>query len=350
MTPAGRGDPVALVATPAHGFVAVTPAGAHPVDIAEVRRIESTTGPRWVWWSAPAVDAVLSDVAIARAFDLAAVHRLLHGGWRAEPALVWALAHGLDPEALPTAQPPDLFEQGPTPAELAEPIGPDGHLRPEWPAGEWCASADHAATWGELALRVATAQQAELATLRADHPQVLATARSESAAEVLCVELGRDGLPVDRAAAEAIIGAIVGPRPRSAAEAVAQREARDADVLRLAPPGTVADLRNPAQVRSLLRRVGVEVPDTRAWRLEQIRDEHPVVEALLAWRRIERTATTYGYGWLDAHVGADGRLRGQWSGSDGAAGRMTATAGIAQHAGRPAPRRRRRARPRPRAR
>ncbi len=290
--------------------------------------IEAATGPRWVWWSAPAVTAVLTDVAIARAFDLAAVHRLLHGGWRAEPALVWALANGLDPEAVPTAQRPDLFDQGPTPAELAEPIGRDGHLRPEWPAGEWSASAEHAATWGDLALRVASAQQAALATLTADHRQVLATARAESAAEVLCVELGRDGLPVDRGAAEAIIGAIVGPRPRSAAEAVAQRDARDADVLRHAPSGAVADLRNPAQVRSLLRRVGVEVPDTRAWRLEQIRDAHPVVEALLAWRRIERTATTYGYGWLDEHVDDDGRLRGQWTGSDGAAGRMTATAGL----------------------
>jgi DNA polymerase I len=39
-------------------------------------------------------------------------------------------------------------------------------------------------------------------------------------------------------------------------------------------------------------------------------------------------ATTYGYGWLDEHVGDDGRLRGGWSGSDGAAGRMTAQAGL----------------------
>ena len=81
-------------------------------------------------------------------------------------------------------------------------------------------------------------------------------------------------------------------------------------------------------MRSLLRRVGIEVPDTRAWRLEQVRDAHPLVDALLAWRKAERIATTYGYGWLDEHVGADGRLRGQWSASDGAAGRMTASAGL----------------------
>jgi DNA polymerase-1 len=39
-------------------------------------------------------------------------------------------------------------------------------------------------------------------------------------------------------------------------------------------------------------------------------------------------ATTYGYGWVDEHVSADGRLRGAWSASDGAAGRMTASAGL----------------------
>jgi DNA polymerase I-like protein with 3'-5' exonuclease and polymerase domains len=77
----------------------------------------------------------------------------------------------------------------------------------------------------------------------------------------------------------------------------------------------------------MLRRVAVDVPDTRAWRLEQHRDTHPLVPALLAWRKAERIATTYGYRWLDEHV-RDGRLIGSWSSSDGAAGRMTASAGL----------------------
>ena len=46
------------------------------------------------------------------------------------------------------------------------------------------------------------------------------------------------------------------------------------------------------------------------------------------WRKAERVATTYGYAWLDENLEADGRLRGEWSGSDGAAGRMTASAGL----------------------
>ena len=156
----------------------------------------------------------------------------------------------------------------------------------------------------------------------------VATARCESTAELLCAELSADGLPMDRAVAEQILTEIIGPRPRSEAEAAALRAARDAEVLRHAPAGVTADLRSPAQVRSLLARVGVDVPDTRAWRLREMRDAHPLVGALLEWRKAERIATTYGYAWLDEHLGADGRLRGAWTGSDGAAGRMTASAGL----------------------
>ena len=92
-------------------------------------------------------------------------------------------------------------------------------------------------------------------------------------------------------------------------------------------PGPPVDLRNPGDVKAMLRRVAVDVPDTRAWRLEQHRETHPVVPALLTWRKAERIATTYGYRWLDDHV-RDGRLVGEWSSSDGAAGRMTASAGL----------------------
>jgi len=52
------------------------------------------------------------------------------------------------------------------------------------------------------------------------------------------------------------------------------------------------------------------------------------VAALLAWRKAERVATTYGWAWLDRQGGPDGRLRGAWSAADAAAGRMTAQAGL----------------------
>ena len=115
---------------------------------------------------------------------------------------------------------------------------------------------------------------------------------------------------------------------RSDADAELRRHERDAMVLAVAPPGGTLDLRSPADVKAMLQRAGIAVDDTRAWRLEALRDAHPVVDALLRWRKAERMATTYGYGWLDQHVGPDGRLRGAWTGCDGAGGRMTAQAGL----------------------
>jgi DNA polymerase-1 len=99
-------------------------------------------------------------------------------------------------------------------------------------------------------------------------------------------------------------------------------------VLRHVPFGADCDLRSPGQVKELLGRAGFDLPDTRAWRLEAMREAHPIIGALLRWRKAERVATTYGYAWLDEHLDDDGRLRGTWSGSDGAAGRMTASAGL----------------------
>ena len=156
----------------------------------------------------------------------------------------------------------------------------------------------------------------------------VATVRAESTVELLCAELSADGLPMDRDAAEQVLAGFIGPRPRGDAEAAAMRAARDGAVLRHAPAGVTADLRSPVQVRSLLAAAGVEVPDTRAWRLEEFKDTSPLVAALLEWRKAERIATTYGYGWLDESLGPDGRLRGAWTGSDGAAGRMTASNGL----------------------
>jgi DNA polymerase-1 len=142
------------------------------------------------------------------------------------------------------------------------------------------------------------------------------------------VELERDGLPIDRQAAEQLITASAGPRPTDEADARRIRADRDAAVLAHTPGRGSTDLRNPVQVRELLASVGVVVPNTRKWVLEPFRDTHPVVGALLEWRKAERIATTYGHHWLDTHVGPDDRLRGGWSACDGAAGRMTAQNGL----------------------
>src|SRR6056297_626127 len=322
---------VALAVAPGVGAVAVGDHGGEArwparEAFASIQRVELDVGPRWVWWTSQTARLLVeAGVRPSRCWDLDAVHRLLHGGWRAGPGATWAAVHGLDPDDVPTVAAVDLFSAADDPER---PVRPDGHLAPTWIDASWCRDLDHLATWASLALSVSLAQTHRLESLES-HPAAAATARSESAAALLAVELGHDGLPLDIEGAERIIASFIGPRPRDAHHERRLAQERDELVLRHLPRDLRdgVDLRNPANVKSLLRRAGIEVDDTRAWRLERLRDAHPVVDALLSWRTAERMATTFGYRWLDEHVD-DGRLRGTWSCSDGAAGRMTATAGL----------------------
>ena len=51
-----------------------------------------------------------AGVHLARAWDVAEAHRLLHGGWDASPALAWAAAHGLPAASVPAPPTDDLFD------------------------------------------------------------------------------------------------------------------------------------------------------------------------------------------------------------------------------------------------
>jgi DNA polymerase-1 len=331
----GRSDLVALVVAAgvglglaaASGKLVVPCACADPAAVIAV--IEEAIQPRWVTWSSDTLTSVIeAGVGMSAGWDIAAVHRLLFGGWHAEPAMAWACIHDLPTGSIPSppAAIPDLFSQTDDDHDSEGPLRADGHLDPTWTAGGWSSAPERLAWWAAVALECAEAQQRRMATL--DSPQrALATARSESAAARLCVELAVEGLPMNRDVAEAVVARFVGPRPRDAAEAAAMRAARTDAVLAHAPAGGPVDLGSPTQVKSLLQRIGVDVPDTRAWRLRALTGTHPLIDALLQWRKAERIATTYGYAWLDNHL-RGGRLRGTWTGSDGAAGRMTASAGL----------------------
>lgn len=326
-----RGDFVGIAvasngAALAHANTAWT---AGPGFLAAIEAVEREVRPRWVWWNNDtATELIRGGVRVATAWDVAAVHRLLFGGWKAEPARCWAALAGLSTSSIPEMGQMGLLDvladEGTDPEN---PVRPDGHLRPEWVSGGWAASPARIARWAATALEACGLQRQQLTAL--PHPAAAdTTARSESTAELLCAELAIDGLPINIARVEALIEASAGPRPKDEAAYIEAREQRDALVLAHVPRGRRYDLRNPADVRSMLVAIGVDVTDTRAWRLEPFRGAHPLVDALLTWRKAERVATTYGYSWLDQHVGADGRLRGAWSGSDGAAGRMTAQAGL----------------------
>lgn len=331
-------DLIAVSIAPGVGAAIVHPDGRteliDPPDAPRRLAEIEADGARWVWWNKDTAHTIAEyGVAAARCWDLAAVHRLIHGGWHSGPGIVWASVRGLDAGSIPALQPVDLFTQAVESGDPEDPLGLDGHLRPEWVQGGWAESLERLADWSRRAAEAQRIQAEQLAVRRggeSDHQlrHRSVTALSESAAEILCAELEAHGLPFDRTVGEQIVEGFVGRRPLDAAGEQNSLAELDAPVLAHLPPDASADLRSPDQVKSLLRRAGIEVPDTRAWRLEALRAEHPVVDALLTWRRAERMRTTFGFGWIDEHVGNDGRLRGRWSGSDGAAGRMTATAGL----------------------
>jgi DNA polymerase I len=332
------GSPLAVAVAPGVG-VAVAWQGGHlavPVgQLAEVGVLSAVAQaqPRWTWWSAreSAPWLIAAGLRPRACWDVGAVGRLLHGLRRDDPAAVWAAQRGL-------AEPPvvrgelDLLDLA---GEDGSAVRGDGQLSRDWLRGRWARDLAAAQQWASLALSVQQAQVAALAALQdpravtgtaGSPPLAVLNAYAESAAAVLAVELEHDGLPLASGVLESMLGDLVGARPSDETEQEASRAARDRRVLELFP-GEPVDLRNPLAVRALLVRVGIDVPDTRSWRLEPYAASSPAVAALLAWRKAERVATTYGYGWLDRSV-AGGRLRGAWAAADGGAGRMTAQAGL----------------------
>src|SRR4051794_14031788 len=99
-----RGSLVALAIAPSGAALATTRSvhsGLEPAaDV--VREVDAELRPRWVVWSGDTPAMLVADgVRISTSWDLAAVHRLLFGGWRADPARIWARLHDLSVETLP---------------------------------------------------------------------------------------------------------------------------------------------------------------------------------------------------------------------------------------------------------
>jgi DNA polymerase-1 len=350
------GQPICLVIAAGIGVALAWQGGSRPIPTdrpADVVTALAGQRPRWTWWSAgtTATPLVGAGVRVESCWDLAAVGRLLHGLRRDDPAAVWAAATGLaEPprprvagqsgEAMLFGFDGSALDDGDPLTTASDPVRPDGQLDPVWAGGRWAADLPSALRWAELGLQLQVMQAAALREIPDPRPAsspdppdrrtplAVLTAHAESATALLSVELGHDGLPLDRERATAMLQEIIGERPADAAAEAAVRQARDLEVLSQFPAAEGVDLRSPAQVRALLARVGLDLPDTRSWRLAPHAIASPGVAALLRWRKAERTATTYGWRWLDSFVGPDNRLRGEWGCADGGAGRMTASAGL----------------------
>ena len=102
------GGLLALVIVPGAGAAAAFDDGSSSQSwpVAEdvvgdfVRRSEAELRPRWIVWDrATTAHLVHLGVRISKCWDIAAVQRLLVGGWRTDPARAWAELH--DPSTLP---------------------------------------------------------------------------------------------------------------------------------------------------------------------------------------------------------------------------------------------------------
>ena len=243
----------------------------------------------------------------------AAAGHLLGPGRRA-PAAVRRLAGRTRPDLGRAARPRPSLDPGARPARPARPtsaattaptrgtVRPDGHLRPEWTGGGWQRTPARLAAWAALAVAGADLQARRLAALGSPATRWPPPGRSRppnccapSCPSTACRSTARRPSSSSRPSSD---------RGRPMPTKRAQRERRDDAVLRLAPAGVEADLRNPAPGQGAAGPVGIDVPDTRSWRLEPFGGAHPVVEALLSWRKAERIATTYGYaGWTSGRAG-----------------------------------------------
>jgi DNA polymerase I-like protein with 3'-5' exonuclease and polymerase domains len=68
------------------------------------------------------------------------------------------------------------------------------------------------------------------------------------------------------------------------------------------------NLDSPSQVKEALARIGIEVEDTREWRLSKLADEHPIIARLLEQRGLSKNLSSFGENILEYINPATGRL------------------------------------------
>ena len=88
-----QGGLVGIAVAPDQSVAVAVPDGAVAASPADVLVADGEIRPRWAVWSQETARALVGGgVRLTSCWDVAAVHRLLFGGWRADPAYAWALS------------------------------------------------------------------------------------------------------------------------------------------------------------------------------------------------------------------------------------------------------------------
>jgi DNA polymerase I-like protein with 3'-5' exonuclease and polymerase domains len=85
------------------------------------------------------------------------------------------------------------------------------------------------------------------------------------------------------------------------------------------------NLDSPAQVRDALVHLGIEVDDTREWRLQRLAPDHPIVATLLRHRHLSKNLSAFGDNILEMINPVTGRLHPEYRQIGSPTGRMTSS-------------------------
>ncbi len=130
---------------------------------------------------------------------------------------------------------------------------------------------------------------------------------AESAGALIGAEMTHAGVPWDVAEHQRLLNEALGPRVAPGVRPPHMEELAGELRLLLGAPTLNPD--SPAELLKAMNRAGIAVSNTRAWELAEIK--HPVIEPLLAYKKIARLASANGHAWLERWV-AEGRFRPEY--------------------------------------
>lgn len=270
-----------------------TPLRANDLS-AWVASIEEADAPRWIIRTAGEVYAALlrDGVRISRSHDLVLCHAILRD--TASVATPLPASPGWERRE-PTAATPSLFD-------VFEDEGGDDAI---------------AAT-----LEQYRAQRRVI--VAAPDGRLTLLCAAESAGGLIAEEMRTAGLPWDEGVHDAILTETLGTRP--IAGGVPSRMVELGDRVRELLGDATLHLDSQPKLLRALHRVGVQVESTSRWELAE--HDHPVVEPLLAYKKLSRLLSANGWAWLAEWV-HDGRFRpvyipggvvtGRWASAGGGA-------------------------------
>jgi DNA polymerase-1 len=150
--------------------------------------------------------------------------------------------------------------------------------------------------------------------------ELLATAESTGA--LIAAEMRHAGIPWSASRHDELLTAALGPRPPAGERPLRLLEALAEIRAALGSPDLNPD--SPTDLIRALRAAGLQVSSTRQWELKSL--EHPVIEPLLRYKKMQRLLVANGWTWLDAWV-RDGRFRPEYVPAAAATGRWGTSGG-----------------------